>query len=758
MPFSNPSEVDARHPIAQQPQTTLQGRYILRRCMADSALGKLHWAQDLQKTQTNGEQANLFIFLINPILTQVMGFEAVLKQVLPTYQRPVAAMPFVMDNGTHHDGTRWYAIQNTGGMLISERLQELDERGMPVPETFQLLEKLTQALAQFRPDGVFGYLEPATTLLSHEGICLLNSPVVSALRLLQTGKHEVNLPTLHSGYISPEVLLGHLPLASDDTFSIACLAYQLFKGETPYGKYSTLEAAVRNVFPTSTRKLRQEAWNVLQQGLSLQRVPRPATPTAFLRTLQRKQTNRLLVPISAAAAVSTLALAGYFIASSWNKPEPVPATALAPLTETAPPATSPTTDATNLPPPQTLNNANPTPPAIANSDNTPETTAKPAATGNTDNPEIQTLLQQANAEIHRGNLLSQNDKPAALDYLRKIHQQDPNNNEAKTLLTQLVDDQQAEAETLLSTGQVDAANTLLNRTDNLITEFTLHDSLKRQVTLESQVEQAKRNPNTELATAAAAGLGAAATGLTNTTATPTTTAVTTLNSNLDPSDWAGQAKAAQEQALSYLKKGKTVEARPHLDASQALIVQHNLEKLVEEQLALEQRFRETRDNMGIFAADHPLADTHKKVSPPKTSKQDLTTNTTNTTAKRSDSAEQSKKTTNAGKEVNTKDTAKTGTREANRDNSRHTPPETVTTRTAAPQSVRPVPTQLPIEFDIPTQTRPASVTPPARPSVAVQPRPQPSHITPAKPVPTRANNPAVPELMEVPLDMIKNKQ
>ena len=749
MPFSNPSEVDARQTTTQQPQTTLQGRYVLRRCMADSALGRLHWAQDLQKNQANGEQANLFIFLINPILSQQLGFEGVFKQVLATYQRPAPAMPLVIDNGTHHDGTRWYAIQNASGMLLSERLQELDERGMPLPDALQLLEQITQAAAQFRPDGVFGYLEPSTLLLSHEGIKLLSAPVVSALRLLQTGKHDITLPTLHSGYISPEVLLGHLPVASDDTFSIACLTYYLLKGEMPYAKYSTLEAAVRNVFPTSTRKLRQEAWNVLQQGLSLQRAPRPATPTAFLRTLQRKQHNRLLVPVSAAAAVSTLALAGYFVVSSWNKPEPVPATALAPLTESSSPTTPSNTAPTTVASAPTLVNEPNTPPTTpdtsANSSNTSttddSTTSVPTTTATTTNPEIQTLLQQANDAIHRGNILSKDDKPAALDYLRKVYQQDPSNSEAKTLLAQLVDDQQAEAETLLSSGQVDAADTLLNRTDNLITEFTLHDSLKRQVALESQVEQAKRNPNTELATAAAVSLSAAAaTSLTNTGASATT-AITPLNSDLAPNDWAGQAKAAQEQALNYLKKGKTVEARPHLDASQALIVQHNLEKLVEEQLALEQRFRETRDNMGIFAADANKPSTAEKKTE-SSAKRETVAST------RSSSDE----TTNTKPRNNDSQKEKTASRETST-----RPPQTE--RNAPPRSnpaiaqqaaVRPA-THAPIEYVAPpAQARPAPPRPPVQPT--------PVHPRPAPPPPTATKRaPDVPELMEVPLDMITNK-
>jgi tetratricopeptide (TPR) repeat protein len=736
MPFSNRPEVDARNTSNTQPaQTVLQERYTLRRCMAESALGKLYWAQDLQQTQANGEQANVLIFTVTPALAQQAAFEQALRQVLPAYQRPAQAMPLVKDNGTSGDGTRWFAIQNVGGMLLSERLQELDERGMPINDAMQLLDTVANALAQFRPDGVFGFLEPGTTLLGDDGIRLLTAPIASALRLLKTGKLDMTMPTLHSGYISPEVLLGHLPLANDDTFSIACLTYHLLKGEMPYGKYSTLEAAVRNVFPTSSHKLRQDAWNVLQQGLSLQRAPRPVSPTAFLRTLQNKQHNRWLLPATALVAASAMALTTYYVISSWNKPEPVPATALSPLT-------APTTIT-----PSTATLPDSTPNAL------PSTTAPTDTTLQSPRESVDNLLQQANDALHKGNVISDDSsQPAALDYLRQIYQQEPDNATAQTLLAQLIDDQQAEAETLLLNGRVDAADKLLQRTDKLITEFSIADGLKRQVALESKVEQQQRQAalgtpdSTPDSTPSSSTITTPPTTVTSTTnSVPSDTTITPNNSD-NPDDWAGQAKTAQEQALAYLQKGNTVSARTALDTSQGLIGKYSLDSLVEEQLALEQRLRETRDNMGIFpAGDEPekATATRKPSTHNNASIANDDTRHNSDVNKAKDKKDEKKDSTTV--KTTSHNTEKTTTTHAKP--AANPPPEPAAhAPVARPAVVVPAHPTQPTQYVIPAQAQP--VRPAPRPPVV-------PHTPPAQPAHTAKNaNTNVPDLMEVPLNMI----
>jgi serine/threonine protein kinase len=609
MPFSNQPSVAAN---TTQSLSILQERYALRRCMAETALGKLYWAQDLKQQQGNGEQANVLAFTLLPALAQDPVFEQVLGHVLPAYQKPVLGMPHITDDGKSADGTRWLVMRNIGGMLLSERLAELDERGMPLPEVLELLDGISHLLASQRPDGVFGYLEPNAILLNERSPCLLTAPVAAALRMSYSNNpSERTRKTLHSGYISPEVLLGDTPIPEDDTFSIACLAYHLLQGNAPFGKYSALEATVRNAAPSSIRKLRPDTWTALRQGLNLKRVARQKNPTALLNTLQRKQQKKLLLPLAGLVAAGAVALTTYQLLSSWgNAPEDLtqPNTGTAPLSATESAA---------------LVNEQAVPPALDQESNEIANQAKPTASTSLSN-----LQAQASDAILQGKLLSDNpDTPAALDYLRQAIALEPDNTQTQTLLAQLINQQHAEAETLLNTGKLDEASKLLSTADRLISEFTLADSLKRQVSLEAAVSQAQRNqalapePETPADTATLSDTATPAADMDNLARAREAIDYGNLSRGDDRSESAiaylspllektpdhpealtlleKVVDAQQEAASTHLSKRDTEKARTALNDSQVLIGKYQLDNRVEAQIALEKRYRETLA-MGVF--------------------------------------------------------------------------------------------------------------------------------------------------------------
>lgn len=640
MPFSNQPSVDAN---TTQSLPILQERYALRRCMADTALGKLYWAQDLKQLPDHGEQANVLAFTLLPALAQDPVFEQVFGHVLPSYQKPALGMPHITDDGKSADGTRWLVMRNIGGMLLSERLVELDDRGMPLPEVLELLDGINHLLASQRPDGVFGYLEPNAILLNDKSPCLLTAPVAAALRMsYKNTASERTRQTLHSGYISPEVLLGDTPTLEDDTFSIACLAYHLLQGSAPFGKHSTLEATVRNSAPSSIRKLRPDTWAVLQQGLNLKRDARQKSPTAFLNTLQRKQQKKLLLPLAGLVAASAVALTTYQLLSNWgNAPEESPTLRTTELALTQP-------NSGNIAPTGTDNASLVNEPAVApapaqeslaaTTERPPANTANEAAAAPanvTASNNLRNLQAQAADAILQGKLLSDNpDTPAALDYLRKATALDPDNPQTQSLLTQLINQQHAEAETLLNTDKLDEASKLLSTADRLITEFTLADRLKRQVSLEAAVNQAQRKqsltaasePNAAITTpsdtAESAAPGADAGndqqylaraqqaidyGNLSRGDDRSESAIAYLNPLLEkyPDHPAARTllqkivDAQQEAASTHLRKRDTEKAREVLNDSQMLIGKYQIDNRVGAQIALEKRYRETLA-MGIF--------------------------------------------------------------------------------------------------------------------------------------------------------------
>ena len=670
MPFSNRP---TREPNPVQNLPILQERYALRRCMADTALGKLYWAQDQKQMPQSNEQTNVLVFTLLPALANNPAFEQAFGHILPTYQKPIAGMPHVIDDGTTTDGTRWMVMRNIGGMLLSERLAELDERGMPIPEAMELLDSINNTLANQRPSGIFGYLEPNAILLGDKLPCLLTAPVAAALRVTynNSANDRSNQP-LRSGYISPEALLGDTPTATDDTFSIACLAYHMFQGEPPFGKHSTLEAAIRNVFPGSIRKLRPDTWNALRQGLSLKRDERPKNPTALLRTLQRKQQKKLILPIASLVAAGAVAMTTYTLLSHHGNTPPKPVeTQLSNPAPTQPnKGETPRQEDTSA----SLIGETNIPPALdqesAQADKLATEAAARAAAERQDiaasaqiklasENDLLTLQDDAADAIRKGNLFSTDPEyPAAVDYLRKARALESDNIKTQKLLAQLIDDQHTEVESLLAANKLEEANKLLLTTDQLISEFTLADSLKRQVSLESDVKQEQRKQalSEESSTDPT-------TTPTDTPTTPTTSASTSDTAstsdnaeqyieraqrainygNINTSDERSESAVAylstllektpehpealkllekvvtlqQEETRAMLQKHDTEKARSLLDDSQGLIGKYKLDDQVEEQISLEKRYRETLA-MGIESTkDEPTSEAETPASKPE---------------------------------------------------------------------------------------------------------------------------------------------
>ena len=60
-------------------------------------------------------------------------------------------------------------------------------------------------------------------------------------------------------YASPQRLAGEPPQASDDVFSLACVVYELFTGQHPFGRRSGLDASKLGLQPAPVRGLDQAA-------------------------------------------------------------------------------------------------------------------------------------------------------------------------------------------------------------------------------------------------------------------------------------------------------------------------------------------------------------------------------------------------------------------------------------------------------------------------------------------------------------------
>lgn len=640
MPFPNtPVETTEDNNNNNTTITVVGGRYALIRCMAETALGKVYWACDRQETANSADSdcSHLLVFTLLPALAQNPVYEQALRQVLPVYRQKYPAEPLVANDGKESDGTRWLAIQDVHGMLLAERLHELDDRGIPTEEAVSILHGLAEAVGQHRPSGVFGFLEPGAILVEENSYCLLNSPAVAALRLSSNGiiRSPDKRQTFHSGFISPEVALGEEPEESDDTFSIACIAYNLLQGFPPFGAQSTLEAVVRNAAPPSLNKRKGNIWPTLQKGLSLKRNQRPATPTSLLNNLHAPKRPRLLMPAIAAGLASMVAYASYHVLSGLRTPEP---TTVAANYSNNPASTVPASEDAGSSQATLVGEQTPPTPADAESAAAQlaaekakaaeeaariesikrEADAQAAAElasaektqDTTRQQEIIQLLDDAEQAIQKNNLLSHDPgKPAAAGMLAKVLKLDPENTEAKHLLTRMVNNLHDTAETEINQHHQDKANELLSTADGLITQFNLTDSLERQAHLEVLTNQVNSDQGQVKQYIERANRAIDYGNLTEGD-DRSNSAVAYVSALFDasPNNPEGTSLLKKivgiqhDEAGAALRKNDTDKARKLLDDSQKLIGEYTLDDQVDSQLDMEKRYRDVT-LMGITPSE-----------------------------------------------------------------------------------------------------------------------------------------------------------
>ncbi|MDJ0916944.1 MAG: TonB family protein [Woeseiaceae bacterium] len=131
-------------------------------------------------------------------------------------------------------------------------------------------------------------------------------------------------------YASPQVLSGLSPVAQDDVFSLACVAYRCFAGSHPFDGKLSIAAQRDNVEVRPVAVLSKQEWSALDRCLAYTREERPDSASIFQRSLatanagtpfEQKFTPRTW-SVLAAAVVATVLIIGWW-SQSGNAPTDV---------------------------------------------------------------------------------------------------------------------------------------------------------------------------------------------------------------------------------------------------------------------------------------------------------------------------------------------------------------------------------------------------------------------------------------------------
>lgn len=644
----------------------IKGRYVLHHCLSTTSLMALYWVHDEQAEEPDALSAtadkNLLLAIINPAISALRGFEQAFRNNRAYFALPKHGQPHVIDDGKEPGGQLWFAMRDTDGILLSERLQELDDRSLPVDTANRIAHAIYQT-TQSLQDQPYGFIEPGIIQKAENNTYkLLNAPIVRALQQTLSTQQEQKL-ALHSPYLSPSVAVGDLPVAEDDSFAIAAVYYELLTHQTPFAKRSTLEAAVHGDAPHTIKKLNEHQWQALKNALAFQRKPRPANPQQLLKQLNSKQRKKLVYPVAAVAALGISAFAVYHLIGKVGEVLPTDTQALQQQTDTAATLPDPlvSSDTDNTESRTNTGNdtqtpAQDTPPPASTADETTKPLLSPVATDtaittDTDTAtanaaDIQQLLDKARQAIAANQFIATGTKTdTATTHLQAVLEHSPEHAGALALLNEVINEQHQQVQAALEARNYNQAEQQLEVTDALISEFALADFLIPQARLEATLEN-KLHKQTMIAQYLERAQAAMQRDKLTQGDEEGEGAVDYLRALLleVPDHPEGQAllkdivSRQHQQARQLMREQAFEEARSILDSSQRIIGRYRFDALAEKQLQLEDRYRDRQlaDNMPEIPEPTQITRTPQTTAaPPPTSTQQQT-NTRSTAASTSD--------------------------------------------------------------------------------------------------------------------------
>jgi len=231
----------------------LEGRYTVDREIGAGGMATVYLAKDLKHNR------NVALKVLKPELAAVVGAERFLAEIETTAKLQHSHILPLFDSG-EADSFLFYVMPYIEGETLGERLKR--EKQLPVDEALGIATAVANALQTAHDVGVVHRdIKPANILLSRGEPLVADFGIALAVgaaggsRLTETGL-SVGTPF----YMSPEQATGDQAIgAASDTYSLACVLYEMLVGEPPYPG-STAQAVLGKIIqgiPVSARAVRK---------------------------------------------------------------------------------------------------------------------------------------------------------------------------------------------------------------------------------------------------------------------------------------------------------------------------------------------------------------------------------------------------------------------------------------------------------------------------------------------------------------------
>ena len=359
-PLPRREEVQPQDAVLElKPGSVLRRRYRIETMLGQGAMGTVFQAVDEYRLETPPAGQRLAIRVAHGAVTKRAELLTELRLSFQQMQRlshPNIVRVFEFDR----DGPIvFFTMELLNGALLSRVLHAGKVAPLSLAQAWAVIRDIGAALEHAHSRGVVhGDLNPQNVFITISGELrvldfaapLRSNPASAA------ADHELTLPSAASGYASCQVLEGERADARDDVFALACIAFELLRGEHPFSKKTAIEARKARLSPRRPPKLTHHQWHALRAGLAWDREDRPSDMQQWLQKLDLRGAAKQVAPIAelleplphkerksrfsmtAAAAITLLLAAGYWVISQRGVLPSVDGGVTAPTPSTASPS------------------------------------------------------------------------------------------------------------------------------------------------------------------------------------------------------------------------------------------------------------------------------------------------------------------------------------------------------------------------------------------------------------------------------------
>lgn len=189
-----------------------------------------------------------------------------------------------------HGGAYFLVMELLEGELLSAMLQRYNGAPVPREQAFGIIGSLGAALQYAHRRGVaHGDVKPANIMLTNIGDAKLLDFGFARRQpfdpwMAETTSDERTIASTPA-YASAERVNGEEPQASDDLYSLACIAYELLSGQHPFGGRSAPLARAHGREPQRPSGLQDAQWQALQMALRWSRADRRLDVSEFVAAM-----------------------------------------------------------------------------------------------------------------------------------------------------------------------------------------------------------------------------------------------------------------------------------------------------------------------------------------------------------------------------------------------------------------------------------------------------------------------------------------